>query len=50
MGTLPAEVWGWLKNPSFSSSAMMLRIVAGLTPREYFVAMAFELTGSAVLM
>ena len=50
MGTRPADVCGCFKKPMLSSSAMTFLMVAGLTPRAWFMAMAFELTGSAVLI
>ncbi len=33
MGTRPAEVWGWERYPFSSRSLMVLRIVAGDTPK-----------------
>jgi hypothetical protein len=48
VGTLPAEIWGWVINPISSKSAMMFRIVAGLKWMPLFFEIAFEPTGSAV--
>lgn len=44
----PAEVWGLLKKPLDSSSAISLRRVAGETPSRYLVSRVWEPTASPV--
>ena len=46
----PAEVCGWIRKPSCSSTAISLRTVAGDTPMPDAVAMWEDPTGCAVVM
>jgi hypothetical protein len=49
-GMHPAEVCGRIRYPSFSSKAISLRIVAGLTPSSVISAIIWEGTGAARVM
>jgi hypothetical protein len=46
----PADVWGWIRKPSCSSTAISLRTVAGDTPIPEAEAMWEDPTGCAVAM
>ena len=46
-GTLPEDVCICSRYPSISKSAISFLMVAGLTPKSYFLASVLEPTGSA---
>jgi hypothetical protein len=50
VGTLPAEVWGCVRNPISSRSAMIFLIVAGERPKEYLFVTTLDPTGSGELI